>query len=101
VVVSAARIRQRKKEMYEHLKGVLESDMGHWIHKDEKVDLFKDEETNPYFGHTLEQSYMVLWGCDDTAVVEKCAEWDRLVEEGGSLEKEVSGWCQCLDEDER
>jgi len=36
VVVSAAWIRQRKKEMYEHLKGVLESNMGHWIHKDER-----------------------------------------------------------------
>jgi hypothetical protein len=98
VVVSAARIRQRKKEMYEHLKGVLESDMGHWIHKDEKVDVFKDEESNPFFGHTLERSYMVLWGCEDTAVVEKCTEWERLVEDGASLGEKAAGWCQCLDE---
>lgn len=54
--------------MYEHLKGMLERDMGHWIHKDEKVDMFKNGEANPYFSHTLERSYMLLWGCEDIAV---------------------------------
>jgi hypothetical protein len=101
ILVSARRIRRRKKEIYEHLKGVLESDMDHWIHKDEKADWFADEVTNPYFGHTIERSYMVLWGCDDTSIVQKCAEWERLVEGGVSQDKEVPGWCQCLDGDER
>ena len=53
------------------------------------MDVFKDDETNPYFGHTLERSYMVLWGCEDTAVAEKCTEWVLMM---SSRWKDQPGW---------
>jgi hypothetical protein len=97
IIVSAERIKQREKGIYAHLKEVLESDRGHWIHGDEREGFFHDEKSNPFFGHTMERSYMVLWNCSDTSILENCRRWEKLIEEKAPLDPNVPGWCQCLD----
>lgn len=97
IIVSAERIKQREKGIYAHLKEVLESDQDHWIHSDEREGFFRDEKSNPFFGHTMERSYMVLWNCSDTSIVENCKRWENFIEEKTPLDPNVPGWCQCLD----
>lgn len=98
IIVSAERIKQRKKEIYEHLKEVLESGGDHWIHGDDRQDWrFADEKSNPFFGHTIERSYMVLWNCSDVSIVDRCRRWDEFLNDGAPLDPGVPGWCQCLD----
>ncbi|KAF2428634.1 hypothetical protein EJ08DRAFT_558782, partial [Tothia fuscella] len=63
IIVSATRIRSRTHDTYAYLKQILEAGPSHFIHDDPRQDEFKDDESNPYFGHTIERSYMVLWGC--------------------------------------
>jgi hypothetical protein len=96
MLVSAKRIRQRPVKVYEHLKAVLESDMDHWIHTDSREDwAFRDDPSEPYFGHSIERSYMVLWGCHDVAIVRRCGGWEGLA---GRRSLEDPEWkCQCLD----
>ena len=72
IVVSASRIRSRHRNIYQYLKSVLESDMDHFIHSDPRQGMFSDEGTNPYFGHTIERSYMVLWNCADDGIAKRC-----------------------------
>jgi len=96
MVVSRDRIRSVRKAAYDHLLGVLESEMGHWIHRDEKEGMFRDEETNPYFGHTVERGWMVLWGCEDPGLVDRCGGGTGALFQGRG-EGEEAEKCQCLD----
>lgn len=96
MLVSAKRIRQRPRKVYEHLKAVLESDMHHWIHTDPREDwAFRDDPSEPYFGHSIERAYMVLWGCDDVGIVERCGGWDGLAQRRTLEDPEWK--CQCVD----
>jgi hypothetical protein len=94
-VVSARRIRSRSKNTYMYLKEILESGEGHWIHADPKQDFFKDEISNPYFGHTLERAWLILWGCDDAALVERCGGNTNLRQR--RHHDQPLDHCQCLD----
>ena len=96
MLVSARRIHSRPRQIYQHLRAVLESDMEHFIHDDPRQDwAFADDPSEPYFGHTLERSWMLLWGCEDVRILHTCAGWNAL----GSrrMEGDANDNCQCLD----
>ncbi|KAE9961578.1 hypothetical protein BLS_001736 [Venturia inaequalis] len=95
-ITSATRIRSRGLKAYEYLKKVLEADESHFIHADPKQDIFQDDVTNPYFGHTLERSWMILFGCSEKRLVEKCGSWPGLKTARKPLGSNDD--CQCLDD---
>lgn len=95
-IASATRIRSRGLKTFEYLKKVLEADETHFIHADPKQDFFQDDVTNPYFGHTLERSWMVLFGCSEARLVEKCGSWAGLRVARKPLA--ANDDCQCLDD---
>jgi hypothetical protein len=96
MIVSAERIRSRPRQIYKHLRAVLESDMEHFIHDDPRQEwAFADDPSEPYFGHTLERSWMVLWGCEDTKILNGCGGWEGLGRRRGV--DEPYDKCQCLD----
>ena len=98
MLVSAARIRRRNRDIYAHLQAVLQSDGAHWIHGDGRADWrFADDQDNPFFGHTLERAYLVLWDCANTSILERCGRWEHFVADAAPLDPAVPGWCQCLD----
>jgi hypothetical protein len=92
MIVSASRMRSSRKQVYEHIKGILESDEEHWIHADSKADSFVDKPDNPFFGHTLERSWMTLFHCSDPKLAVTCPSLDKRRGENDS-----DGTCQCLD----
>lgn len=91
-IVSATRIRSTKKQVYEHMKRLLESDKDHWIHEDSKMDRFNDRPDNPYFGHTLERSWMILFQCSDPGLSSSCPVLNTRRQPGDTDET-----CQCID----
>jgi hypothetical protein len=95
-ITSATRLRSRGLETYEYLKKVLEADQTHFIHADPKQDFFPDDVTNPYFGHTLERSWMILFGCSEARLVEKCGSWGGLRNPRKPFAADDD--CQCLDD---
>lgn len=99
LVVSADRIWSRPRGIYEHIRAVLESDMEHFIHEDPRQEwAFADEPSQPYFGHTLERSWMLLFGCEDVRILDTCAGWDGLGRR--RQEGDLDNRCQCLDQRE-
>jgi hypothetical protein len=96
IVASRKRIRSQPLEVYQHIKDVLESNLTHYIHADPRQEIFEDSLSNPYFGLTVERSYMVLWDCDDPAIVESCGSgFEALAERRGAAD--LDSKCQCLD----
>jgi hypothetical protein len=96
LVVSADRIRSRPRGIYEHIRAVLESDMKHFIHEDPRQErAFADAPSEPYFGHTLERSWMLLFSCEDVRILDGCAGWDALGRR--RQEGDPDNRCQCLD----
>ncbi|KAI5797710.1 triose-phosphate transporter family-domain-containing protein [Geopyxis carbonaria] len=92
-IASAARLRGTRKGVYEELGEVVESGGEHWIHGDKRDGgRFGDEVDNPYFGHSLERSWMVLLQCVDPGLAETCPRLDDRRREGEGAER-----CQCLD----
>jgi hypothetical protein len=97
IMASRERIHMRSRELYEYLRETLESGKDHFIHKDNEGvsqdrDFFTDGPTNPYFGHTIERAWMLLWGCETPDM--QCTGWNslRIKREG-----EADDHCQCLD----
>lgn len=96
IVTSKKRIHSQPLEIYQYIKDVLESDLSNPIHSDPRQAIFEDSITNPYFGHTMERSYMVLWGCGDPSIVETCGSgFDALANRRGPMDADDK--CQCLD----
>jgi hypothetical protein len=95
VLVSATRIRKRNLGTYIYIKQTLESAQSHFIHKDPRQDQFKDSPSDPYLGHTIERSYMVLWGCDSSRITERCGGLDGLRQRRKLYHN--NDRCQCLD----
>ncbi|KAF2429284.1 hypothetical protein EJ08DRAFT_661818 [Tothia fuscella] len=67
MIASKERIRSRPRKIYEYLNEILEADQDHHIHKDseglaQEFEFFTDGPGNPYFGHTVERAWMLLWG---------------------------------------
>lgn len=91
-IASSNRIRSTKKHVYEHIKQLLESDKEHWIHGDSKMGRFNDRVDNPYFGHTLERSWMILFQCFDPGLSATCPKLDSR--RGPDDTDET---CQCVD----
>lgn len=91
-IASSNRIRSTQKHVYEHIKQLLESDKDHWIHEDSKMDRFNDGVDNPYFGHTLERSWMILFQCFDPRLSATCPKLDTR----RGLE-DTDETCQCID----
>lgn len=91
-IVSSNRIRSTQKHVYEHMKYLLESDKDHWIHKDPKTYMFKDTVDNPYFGHTLERSWMILFQCSDPKLFATCPKLEIR-----RRPADVDETCQCID----
>lgn len=91
-IVSSSRIQLTEKHVYEHIKQLLESDKEHWIHEDPKMGRFNDRVNNPYFGHTLERSWMILFQCFDPRLSVTCPKLDTR---RGSDDTDET--CQCVD----
>ena len=94
-IVSAARIRGNTRRMYKHLLDLLVSNAKHWIHKDVRDEkIFSDDASDPYFGHQVERSWMLIFQCADPKLANTCS---RLgMKRGGEAGKEVDS-CQCVD----
>jgi hypothetical protein len=97
IIVSQKRIKSRSIETYEYLQRVLVSDMSHSIHADPRQQgIFNDSRENPYFGHTLERSWMLLWDCNNRTMLETCGFGEGSITnfrtEGAPPEA-----CQCMD----
>lgn len=96
ILVSAQRIQSRPRKIYKHLRAVLESDAQHFIHEDPRQEWqFGDDPSEPYFGHTMERSWMLVWGCEDIKIANSCGSWDGLLNR--RLEGDEDDKCQCLD----
>lgn len=93
-IASSNRIRSTRKHVFEHIKLILESDMDHWIHKDSRDGRFKDRVDNPFFGHTLERSWMILFQCFDPRLSATCPTLDTRRQP-----KDTDETCQCVDRD--
>lgn len=91
-ITSSNRIRSTEKHVYEHIKQLLESDMEHWIHEDSKTGKFNDKVDNPYFGHTLERSWMILFQCFDPGLSATCPKLDSR-----RGPDDTDDTCQCVD----
>ncbi|TGZ81749.1 TPT-domain-containing protein [Ascodesmis nigricans] len=91
-VVSARRIRGGPKHVYEHLLSLLDSPMEHWIHQDPKGQKFSDATDNPFFGHTLERAWMIMFQCADPRIATSCGGLTQRKNPEDSIDK-----CQCLD----
>lgn len=95
-IVSARRIRSGELHTYEHLKEVLESDQEHWIHSDLRASRYNDSPSSPYFGHSLERSWMIIMRCAEPGLAESCPRLSDVRREGDADDK-----CQCLDTPEK
>jgi Protein of unknown function (DUF3431) len=95
IIASRRRIKSRPLELYLYIKDVLESELSHTIHSDPR-NFFEDSVANPYFGHTMERAYGILWGCDNPDIVEKCgSNFPGLGARRGPTDRPDK--CQCLD----
>jgi Protein of unknown function (DUF3431) len=96
IVASKKRIHSHPLRMYQYIKDILESDLSDPIHSDPRQDMFEDSITNPYFGHTMERSYMVLWNCDNPSIVDRCGNgFPALANRRGP--NDADDKCQCID----
>ena len=92
-VVSRDRILQNPKNKYVHLFQVLD-DMSHFVHNDPKIhndmttSVTSKTVENPMFGHTLERSWMVIFGCNDVGMAAECPDLDV---------QSAAAQCACLD----
>ncbi|RPA81075.1 TPT-domain-containing protein [Ascobolus immersus RN42] len=91
-VASAKRIRAGEKHTYQHLKEVLESDTDHWIHGDPRAGRFNDSPSAPFFGHSLERSWMIIMRCAEPRLADTCPRLSDVRAAGDADDK-----CQCLD----
>lgn len=96
-VVSRPRIIRNAKPKWELLRTTLRN-MSHFVHDDptEEQNLFDStakNPNNPFFLHTLERAWMILFGCNDLRIMD-CSE-DSLV----SSYQNTSMVCGCDDED--
>lgn len=93
-IVSQKRIHMRPLQAYVHLRETLESGIDHFIHSDPRQEgAFHDDPSNPYFGHTVERAYTLLWGCEDVGL--RCGGWDRM--RSRRKEDDTDDQCQCMD----
>ena len=78
-VVSRDRIRQISKDKYRWLRETLVN-MSHFIHDDYPSDIWFDAPKapdNPLFGHTVERSWLFIFGCNDMAIARDCESLDK------------------------
>jgi len=93
MIVSRNNIHKTQRAIYQHLEDILEAEMEHWVHKEQRQsDMFEDSVQNPYFGHTLERSWQTLFHCSETRLYKTCEEVEWRRQEGDPVEN-----CQCLD----
>ncbi|KAJ3191575.1 hypothetical protein HK101_007589 [Irineochytrium annulatum] len=85
-LVSAKRIRENPKRVYQYLLDVITADSGHFVHE-LRADWLPDAgPSNPLFGHIIERSWAVIFDCADLSIEESCP-WNG---DGSN--------CQCRDE---
>jgi hypothetical protein len=97
ILVSQKRIVSRGIESYKYLQKVLESDMKHSIHTDTRQQgIFNDSRENPYFGHTLERAWMVVWGCNNKTMLATCGSGEKSVKAPPKAGTPPEA-CQCMD----
>jgi hypothetical protein len=94
VLVSATRIRSRDLKTYTFLKKALGSEHPHVLYES-KQSSFKNEESKLYFLKSVERSYMMLWGCDDSRIVKNCGGQEGLGTRRRGMDKD--DYCQCVD----
>lgn len=66
--------------------------MDHWIHEDPRAERFHDTTDNPFFGHTLERSWLIMFQCNDVSIAKGCGNYEDRRKKGDPDER-----CQCLD----
>lgn len=80
-VVSRKRILRNTREKYIYIRSLLDN-MTHFVHDDPTEDndmntsITEKASDNPMFGHTLERSWMIIFGCDDVTIAQECADLD-------------------------
>lgn len=99
IVVSRKRIRAHPKKNYQHILDVLQSEMDHWIHKDPRPEKdFPDTLAEPFFGHTMERAWMILFGCADVNILKTCGTGIGSLLDGRRHDDAITR-CQCMDKD--
>lgn len=76
IIVSRDRILRNTRRKFQWLRGVL-TDMSHFVHEDvgPEDDIWYDKDKavdNPIFGHTIERSWLLMFGCNDLSIIEGC-----------------------------
>jgi hypothetical protein len=79
-IVSRNRIRRNPRRKFNWMKQVL-NNMTHFVHEDYKDsnDFWFDSAKaadNPYFGHTVERSWLLMFGCNDVLIETECRDDD-------------------------
>ena len=74
-VVSRQRITRNSREKFIWLRSIL-SNMTHFVHDDpaDGHDMSPVTPESPLFGHTLERSWMFLFGCNDLGLLSTCGD---------------------------
>ncbi|EGG07605.1 uncharacterized protein MELLADRAFT_35443 [Melampsora larici-populina 98AG31] len=96
-MVSRKRILHNSYKKYEELKLILEAPLEHWIHSEGSWFTWKGSTdqgpasnpkgpVSPFFGHALERSWPLIFGCVDPSIAEICS--DEVID---------SEKCQCFD----
>ena len=90
-IVSRDRVHRNSREKYKWLLQTL-GNMSHFVHDDYPSDPWFDDWKaldNPKFAHTVERTWLFMFGCNDVAIAEEC-EWMDY--------KSESTRCACYDE---
>lgn len=90
-IVSAARIRGVKKELYSELWQAFTDENG-WAHQPSYLQGQPDLMSAPYFGYTMERIWSMLFQCSNVDVAWKCPTLLSGWRVGGDISD-----CQCLD----
>jgi len=84
--VSRQRIMANSYNKYKGVLEAVEAPDGHWLHDEGRWVKGVGTQSNPFFGHALERSWPVIFGCTDPKIAEQCP--DNVFDEER---------CQCFD----
>lgn len=79
IIVSRNRILRNSRDKFQWLRQTL-TNMSHFVHEDncpDDPDWYDSKAVdNPIFGHTLERSWLFIFGCNDLSILTECETLD-------------------------
>jgi hypothetical protein len=93
VIVSAARIQKLGLQSYLDLQQMLKSSTPHPIHSTFEQQALGAMSASSFGSHL--GSYMIIWGCEGTEIIDRCGGWEGLRQRRRLYERDDH--CQCLD----